>query len=181
MQIELVVAPAVEPVGVEEMRAWLRREGTLEDPVITALIKAARRRVEHASRRRLIEQTLDVRLPWPISGRVTLPVSPVRGIDTATAIARDGTERVLAASEWQTEHLGTIATVRLAALDAGGEAIRFRLRAGFGPAATDVPDDLRLAVKRLVTLWFEHRGDETGEPWPADVEALVAPYRAPRL
>jgi uncharacterized phiE125 gp8 family phage protein len=180
MQIEVVVAPAVEPVSLEEMRAWLRRDGTTEDLVIDALIKAARRRVEHAARRRLIDQTLDVRLSCPTNGRLILPVSPVRSVDMATAIGYDGVEGALAATDWRVQLLGGVACVILGPLIAA-EAIQFRVRAGFGPAATDVPDDLRLAIKRLVALWFEHRGDETGEPWPADVEALVAPYRAPRL
>ena len=46
--------PAVEPVSVPEMRAYLRLDHEAEDELIAGLVKAGRLLVEAASRRVLI-------------------------------------------------------------------------------------------------------------------------------
>jgi uncharacterized phiE125 gp8 family phage protein len=52
--------------------------------------------------------------------------------------------------------------------------------AGYGDAATDVPEPLRLAIRQLAAHWYENRGvvaGGSGASLPANVAALLAPYR----
>jgi len=61
--------------------------------------------------------------------------------------------------------------------------IEIDLIAGHG-APADVPEPFRQAMLMLVARWFENRGDATGHGdarLPADVLALIAPFRRARL
>mgnify|MGYP001551491039 CR=1 FL=1 len=62
----------------------------------------------------------------------------------------------------------------------GNVAIAFD--AGFGPAWSDVPEDLGQAVKMLAALYYENRGTFGGDTaMPAGVDGLIARYRPVRL
>jgi uncharacterized phiE125 gp8 family phage protein len=58
--------------------------------------------------------------------------------------------------------------------------IEIRLRSGFGPAASDVPDELRQAIRSLAAHWYENR-KASSEPMvrtvPMGVSALVSAHR----
>jgi uncharacterized phiE125 gp8 family phage protein len=181
----LVVGPAVEPVGLDEMRATLRSEGG-EDDLVGALIRAARLLVEATSRLALIEQTWRLTLDrWPRDRLVRLPIQPLIGLDAV---------RVHGGTGWG--DLDPALTVldplsdppRLLVAPAAPDPVRAMggieivVRAGFGVGAEDVPAPLAQAVRLLVGRWFENRGDALDDaPMPPDVAALVAPYRRLRL
>jgi uncharacterized phiE125 gp8 family phage protein len=60
--------------------------------------------------------------------------------------------------------------------------IEVLVTAGFGPAASAVPEPLRQAMLKLVAHWFAHRGDDEGtRAAPPSVAALLAPFREARL
>ncbi len=55
------------------------------------------------------------------------------------------------------------------------------MAAGYGDAATDVPEPLRQAIRLLTAHWYDNRGlaaigHETAV-LPQTVAALIAPYR----
>jgi uncharacterized phiE125 gp8 family phage protein len=63
-------------------------------------------------------------------------------------------------------------------------AIEIDVLAGFGSSASAVPALLRQAVLMLAARWFEQRGDVVGRDaaaLPAEIMALVAPFRRARL
>ena len=63
-------------------------------------------------------------------------------------------------------------------------AIEIDIVAGYGAAADQVPAPLRQAVLRLAARWFEQRGDvasRDAQSLPAEIMALIAPYRRMRL
>jgi uncharacterized phiE125 gp8 family phage protein len=63
-------------------------------------------------------------------------------------------------------------------------AIEIDVVAGYGDTAAAVPALLRQAVLRLAARWFEERGDVVGRDaaaLPAEIMALVAPFRRMRL
>ena len=65
-----------------------------------------------------------------------------------------------------------------------GKSTLLRAIAGFGPTRDTVPAPLRQAVLRLACRWFEHRGDVVSRDamrLPAEIAALVAPFRRVRL
>ncbi len=63
--------------------------------------------------------------------------------------------------------------------------IEIAFTAGYGPAAGDVPQPIRLAITMLVAQWFESREPvligETAGALPTSVASLIAPYREVRL
>src|SRR3954469_22934060 len=78
----LIAGPAVEPVAVAEMRAYLRLDDGTEDDLVSALVRAARLLVEAASGRQLIEQSWRLVLArWPARRTLLLPLSPLIRIE----------------------------------------------------------------------------------------------------
>jgi uncharacterized phiE125 gp8 family phage protein len=185
----LLSGPAVEPVTLPDAKLYLRIDDAAEDQLIGTLITAARLLVEAASGRLLIEQTWRITLDaWPFGARLCLPLSPVNAIAAARVFdAANGSQPVAAG---------------VLALEPGADppvialnspppqpgrpraGVEIDVVAGFGPAPSDVPAPLRQAVLMLVARWFENRGDGAAgadASLPADVAALVQPYRRARL
>jgi len=184
----LVEGPAVEPVSVPEMRAWLRVDDDAEDALVALLIRAARVAVEAAARRVLIESRWRVLLDaWPGGRIVSLPVSPLIAVDAVQVRDAAGAPQTLVASAYRIDasdpgRVLVDASAPAPGVTPGGIAIEFR--AGFGATAAAVPEPLRHAVRLLVARWFEHRGDDLGRVGAAlldDVLTLVSPYRRARL
>ena len=59
--------------------------------------------------------------------------------------------------------------------------IAITVTAGYGPAASSVPEPLRQAVLQLVAHWYEHRGNAVPPPIPLTIDPLIGPYRELRL
>jgi uncharacterized phiE125 gp8 family phage protein len=183
----LIDGPAVEPVGLAEMRAYLRLDDTAEDDLTSGLIKAARLMVEAFSRRILVEQRWRIVLDrWPSGRVITLPLSPLLAVDRIQVTDASGETVDLPAASYRADALAD--PPRIPVGDAAPEpgpatgGIVIELRAGFGPTADHVPASLRLAMKILVARWFENRGDAEGtQSLPAEALALVAPFRRARL
>lgn len=182
-----VDGPAVEPVSLAAMRAYLRLDDGAEDDLVQALIAAARLAVEGVARVVLIESRWRILLDaWPAAREIRLPVGPLIAVDRITVAGRDGGAFVLGAASYRV--VGAPETARIL-IETGvpapareGDGIAIELRAGYGPSAESVPAPLVQAVRLLAGRWFEHRGDgEPGAGLPADVLALVAPYRRARL
>ena len=183
----LINGPAVEPVGLAEMRAHLRVDGPQEDDLIAGLVTAARLMVEAASRRILVAQTWRVVLDrWPSGRIVRLPLSPLIAV-TRVAVADGAGDLVdLPVTAADAEAAADPPRIRIAASapepgsDRAGIAIEASF--GYGPAPESVPEPLRLAIKILVARWFENRGDIAGEQsLPADALALLRPFGRARL
>ena len=191
MNLSVLTPPAVEPVGLDAARDFLRIDYTGEDDLVSALIAGARARLEAETGLALITRKVRLCLDdWPspsLESLVhTLPVGPVSGLDrlavwTADAGFTDQTvdvrlepgrpaRLVLEGAHWPWPERGV-----------GG--IEIDLTIGFGGVG-DVPADLILALKSLIAHGYEHR---TGEDWRAHralpdlVEEMISPWRRVRL
>ena len=184
-----LVGPAVEPVTLDAMKRYLRIDGTDEDDLVSALITAGRLTIERAARISLIEQSWRVRIPsWPPARAVPLPLFPVIAVEVVRLVGGSGPPLLLSADLYRLDHDGDPARllVDTEAPDPTGRAggIEIDVTCGFGASAAAVPEPLRLAIRRMVAHWFEHRGDDPPAPSPAlppDARALIAPYLRPRL
>lgn len=188
MIVTTLEAPAAEPVGLAEAKEFLRISGSGEDNLVTGLIASAWARIEEAVGLALISRTLRVTLDgWPMAmnarRRMTLPVRPA-GALAAVRIVRHGVPENLTAQFVLTP--GRAA--RLAWVSGylpwtgPGKVIEIDYVAGFGEASSDVAESLRLAVKLLVAHTYQSRGLEgRGDLLPADVSALIAPWRRVRI
>jgi uncharacterized phiE125 gp8 family phage protein len=187
MQPILIEGPAVEPVSLAEMRAHLRLDDAAEDTLVAGLIKAARLVVEAACGRVLIAQRWRIVLDrWPRERVVDLPLSPLIAVERISITDAAGEAVDCPPAAYAAEpgcdppRLAVFAAVPEPAPERAGIAID--LIVGFGASADDVPAPLKLALKMLVTRWFENRGDVTGaQSLPTEALALVAPFRRARL
>jgi uncharacterized phiE125 gp8 family phage protein len=181
--------PAIEPVSLSEAKDFLRILADDEDELLGTLITAARLMIEAASGRLLIEQGWRIVLDaWPQGSEIRLPLSPVRSVTAGRVHSASGPAEAVALSslafaEGSDPPLITI----VGPVPAPGRAraaIEIDLVAGFGAARDTVPAPLRQAVLRLAARWFEHRGDVVSRDavrLPAEIAALVAPFRRVRL
>jgi uncharacterized phiE125 gp8 family phage protein len=155
---------------------------------VQALITSARLMVEAQTRRLLITQTWRLSLDaWPASRIIDLPLTPFRELAGIRVSDADGDMQPLAATLYILEATPQRPRLRLSApLPVPGRAlsgIEIDVVVGYGDAPGDVPSPLRLAIQQLVARWFENRGDAESDATrlPADVMALIAPFRAVRL
>lgn len=187
MNVTTLAPSAAEPVGLAEMKDFLRIASAGEDDLVARLIAGARARIEEAVGLALVSRTLRVTLDaWPpgmLTRRsITLPVRPAGALE-AVRVTQGGVESDVTGRF-------TLLPGRAARLmwisgalprpDVGTQ-IEIDYVAGFGDAAEDVADSLRLAVSKLVGHAYRVRQAEAGADFPADVAALVAPWRRVRL
>jgi uncharacterized phiE125 gp8 family phage protein len=183
----LLSGPAVEPVTLEEAKAFLRVEHDDDDDVIAALIAGARVHVEAQTRRALITQSWRlVRDAWPDNGRVPILPVPLRELTAARVYRLDGAAQELdeAAFVAETAAAPAVLSYVSGAPPAPGRVaggIELDVEVGYGDAPADVPADLRQAIRLLVAHWYENRGliaiGSGIAVLPQTVAALLAPYR----
>jgi len=157
----LITAPAVEPVSLADAKLFLKVDDSADDALITSLIISARESIELYTGRMLINQT------WIASNDTTPPAMlELRGgrIDSVTSIKvydNVGTFQTVDASDYYVDNAGA----RIA-LNSGGywpsatrvlNGFEVEFVGGYGAASTDVPNDLILAVKQLVSHSYEYR------------------------
>ena len=83
MGLKLVTAPAAEPVTLVEAKTHLRLDTSSDDTYVSALITAARERVELFLRRALITQVFEFAVDdFPAYDRaIDLPRPPLRSVE----------------------------------------------------------------------------------------------------
>ncbi len=190
MNVTTLAGPAAEPLGLAEAKAYLRIGSDGEDDLVSGLIQAARGRIEEAAGIAMIARTLRVTMRGWSAGTLEtrvfrLPVRPagelvaVKVYD-ASDVAETMTDRFTLEAGRSARLVWTAGRFPWPGRKANGIEIDYV--AGFGEAAEDVADGLRLAVKRLVAHAYHARDAETiAGALPEDVAGLVAPWRRVRL
>lgn len=183
----LLAGPPVEPITLAEAKQFLRVEHDDDDDIITALIAGSRIHAETQTRRALITQSWRLtRDLWPASGCVTLLPVPVQALDAVRVYRSDGSTLALDLAGFTLDKSAAPARLLFAngvppAPERPAAGIEIDITAGYGDAATDVPEPLRQAIRLLVAHWYENRGliVAGGEVavLPQSAAALIAPYR----
>jgi uncharacterized phiE125 gp8 family phage protein len=181
----LLSAPAVEPVTLDEARAFLRVEHNDDDEVIAALVAGSRIHVEAQTRRALITQSWRITADaWPQDGRLTVLPAPLQALTVARVYDLDGNAQVLDLQAFVPDLGASTLVFAPWALPAPGRiaaGIELDITVGYGDAAIDVPEPLRQAIRLLTAHWYDNRGlvasGASGALLPLSVAALMAPYR----
>ncbi len=170
------VTPAVGRVAaLDAAKAHARIGHGAEDALVTDLIDAATARVEIETGLALLTRTLRLDLPAWNGFAVHLRPAPVTALVSVTSDGEDIT------GDFALE-FGRPATVCRKPGASGaraGQDMAITYTAGFG-AAEDVPEDLVLAVKLLVTELYNGRDGNAPVISPRVAE-LVKPWREMRL
>ena len=193
LKTALITAPTAEPLRLGDVKDHLRieRGETVEDDLLKSLIKTARQRVEDITNRKLINQTWKVYLDgWPNSDAITLPYAPL-STGTAPAITyldSTGGSNTFSTTGWRCDSVTEPNRVVLtyaqdwptASLD-NSNPINVQFKCGYGTASSDVPDQIRTAMKIVVADLYENRESilvgRTVTEVPNTVNALLASYR----
>jgi len=158
-----------------------------QNSVLEAYLRAAIAAVEARTGKALYLR----RFSWMVYGWILedaqgIPVSPVKSIESLRVISSSGMENVIEAIEYglfKDKHFPTMRSQvgRLPHIPDGGRA-EIIVEAGFGPAWSDIPADLRQSILMLAANFYENRhGNSGGDNLPAGVLALLEPYRKMRL
>lgn len=206
--LKLVTPPAEPVVSVSELKEYLRIDNNLEDTRIEVMEKAAVLQLEKLTSTKFVSQVYDIFMDnWPLSSRnvwfdgvveapVSYAVSPTRNITLPLGVLisldefstySDDTEFPENIAGYIVDTSGPRARV---GLKIGGiwpttvlrsnNGIRFRCTFGFG-AASDVPGDIKQAVKEFVAHMYENRGDQNEMVIPPHVLMLVNGYGRQKL
>ncbi len=185
----LITAPTVEPVTTTQAKAHCRVTESAEDSQFEAWITVARKKVETVTRRQLITATWEMGFDaFPCSDGFVVLRAPLQSVTSLKYIDTAGDEQTVDSSVYTVETTATPGIVRLAynqswpvGVREEMRAVRLRFVAGYGDAASDVPEELILAIKILVDHYYNNRSlaDRAAENQivPELFDALLWPYR----
>jgi uncharacterized phiE125 gp8 family phage protein len=165
--------PAIEPISLTEAKEYARIDSTFEDTLISSLIKVARLHCEAFTGKAIIRKTITIEsFTFPYQWQLPYgPLSSATDITKVVNIDQNGTETPL---NYQV-NVGLFPKI---AITSGPQSFKFKMvyTAGF----TNVPEDIKLAVKMMVNTMYERREDFSdlqAIPSPIGVKALLMPYK----
>lgn len=188
MAHRLITGPTVEPLDAATLKLWCRIDVADEDALLTGLcIPAARAACENAIGRALLEQTWEVVLDaWPSASAIELPRVPVLAVTSVKYINASGVDTTLAPGAYALDKdsepgwlLPAYGTDWPEARDTAN-AIRVRYTAGFGTAAADVPQPLRMWIALHASAHYKARDAWVDNRYIVEnpaLRGLIDPYR----
>lgn len=173
-------AAPVAAVSVAEAKAFLRLDGSTDDPQIASFIRSATALCESFTGRTLLSSTW--RQSAPAGSALVLERAPLIALVAARAHAglADGASIATASLELKRSASGSWSIVApVLPPDVTHYSVDYR--AGEAQVWNDIAEPLRQGILRLVAHLYTRRDSaEDGAP-PAAVTALWRPYRCHRL
>jgi uncharacterized phiE125 gp8 family phage protein len=166
--------------ALEELKAFLRIETSLEDALLTGFLRAATEAVEAMLGLILFERGVTER-GLLSEGGMRLAVGPMRSLVSVETVGTDGT---LSAAPDDAARLliGTHGEGRIDAPQLPEEAgVQVRYRAGWATDWNGVPEVLRLCVIRTAAHFHAHRDSPDGAGVPPAVLRMLGPWRTRRI
>ena len=198
MGLQLVTAPTVEPVSLTEAKAYLAIDSSDHDALLASLIAGARSWAESYTNRALVSQRWRLTLDeFPVAtadnprGAIELPMGRTLSVASVAYVPEAGGLVTLAGpgsspagTAWELESSSDGGGLLLPAFDTDWPdtradtpgAVRIEFLAGYGPAATDVPPQIRTAILYRVADMFENRGGGDGQ-WTNIARSELGPFR----
>lgn len=184
-RLVMTAPPAIEPVGVDVLKDHLKIDHDEEDALLSGIVTAARTFCEDHTGRALVNRGYSLYLDgWPgksalpwwdgvrdgadmpvLASQVNLPRPPLVSVEDIVLHADDDSSDIWDTARYFVDTAATPGRVVLrngasppqASRAANGIEIRFT--AGFGAAASDVPETLREGIRRLAAHLYANRGD----------------------
>jgi len=190
MGLKLVTPPAIEPVSLLEAKAHLRLDTSSEDAYVTALIAAARGKVELFLRRALINQTFELTLDhFPAHSRsIDLPRPPLQSVASIKYIDTAGALQTMSSGDYVVDaasnEIGRVAPAwnqYWPITRCSINAVVIRFVAGYGDDAGNVPQAIQQGILVEISNLYENREDiVVGQNISMVLlsERLLWPYRA---
>jgi len=192
MNTTIISAPAIEPVTLSEQKAHMRISVPDEDSLIQSLIVASRIIIEKFTGVRMITQIIKGVLDtFPSDDTIILPLAPVISVDEIKTIDTNGAEAVFPSTKYEVDLVSIPNRIKLKNGESWKEPSIYRevngveiiFTCGYGSVASNVPEDLKLAIKLLASHFYENReatvftAIKRVEELPLGVRYLISPYR----
>ena len=200
---KLTTAPTTEPLTNAEVKTHGRIDGTAEDAYIDTLIEAARQLFERESGVSLVTQNWTVWYDTPpvrcgiadewwdgvrdgarvetVVNHLDLPVYPIQSVAAVNSYGTDNAATVFASTNY---FLDSVTQPGRLVLNQGSNwptglraanALSIELVAGYGDNASDVPAEIRHALKMAVLHWYKTRGDCASQKQVDAALKIIAP------
>lgn len=163
--LKISTQPVAEPVSLEDMKTYMRLlpSDDAENALITSLIKAARRACERYTGRAFITQSW-TKVMDQSSSRIKIEYPPLQTITSITSFDEDDVATVNPVANYivvNTSEPGVVLLKRGASWVHHRHQASFEIIfvAGYGAAASDVPEAIIQGVKILVNHLYHNRGD----------------------
>lgn len=160
--IKQTVAPTAEPVTLADIKAHARITIDDDDALVTTLAIAAREYVERVTRRQLMTAQYELRMNWwPPDVKFTLPFPPLVSVQSIYYEDTFGNQNLWDPSQYIVDANREPGTIWLAwnivwpNIRGYQDSVIVDYTAGYG--AGNVPFLAQLAIKWLVSLWYENR------------------------
>lgn len=150
MALITITPPAVEPVSLAEVKDAGRIDGTEFDAQIALLIPSIRLQAEHNLGRRLITQTVELVLDEFPCEDIDLLLPDVQSVTSVKYRDSTGTEQTYISTAYSLDSDSTpcwlLPVTNWPSTGDYANAVRIRYVVGYGPAAADVPANIRLWI-----------------------------------
>ena len=185
--LELVSAPSETPVTLTEVKQHCRIDTDDDDSLLTTYLEAAVSMLDGVNgylNKALVTQRWAYTVRSPYNGQILLPLLPAIDLVSITYYDTDNVQQTATLSDFGLYTDGYEAIVQpLTNIEwfstyERPDAITITYDAGFG-AAADVPPVLKLAIKHLISSWYENReviGSDKLQELPFSVTNLINPY-----
>lgn len=172
MSWKVTSAPGSEPLTISNAKTYLKVDTPADDTLITTMIAAARHHVEDYLGQALITQTIEEvydGFPIATSGNpdaaMFLTVHPVQSVTSIQYVDTDGNTQTLNSSKYIVDTHRKITRIAPAygetwpTTRAQINAVTVTYDAGYGDAASDVPESVLQAMYLLVADMYHNRTD----------------------
>lgn len=170
-KLQLITAPAEEPVTLAEAKSWLRLDNDDENLTVTMLIQSARAWCETQAQRAFVKGTYRLTLEgFPKSGRLCLRDEPIRMLPKVSQVNSikyydtAGTQQTPANIVFQIDLAAEPGEITPkpgeywpATQDDRADAVIVEFDSGYGAAASSVDPRAKQAVMLLAAHWFQNR------------------------
>lgn len=162
-RLSRTVAPTVEPVTLSEAKSQANYDDDDKDPDFDLWVKAAREMTETRTRRAFLNQTWTLKLDAFPDDVIELRRCPVSSVTSITYLDGEGTTQTLPTSVYAVDLSNEPARITLkygqdwptTYLQANAVTVTFV--AGYGATAANVPAQAKMAIRTLVSHWFNNR------------------------
>jgi uncharacterized phiE125 gp8 family phage protein len=171
----VTVAPATEPLELEDAKTHCRVDGGDSDSELGSMIAAARGFVEDYCGIKLVSQTVVLRCS-SFCDFIDLPIAPISSVTSITYLDSSGVEQTLSTDVYETVLTDLEPTIRLKfnqswpSVREASDAIRVTVSAGYA----SLPAPIHHAMLLMIGQWFDSRA--VGE-LSEGAKSLLSNYR----
>lgn len=162
--LKRTVAPTVTPVTVADAKTHLRIDDSDSDSYISELIEVAAEAVTEMAGKALITQTWQIKTGQVVGrAKLYLPFAPVQSITSIAYFDADDASQSADTADYALKGdddrawIEPVGMGQWPSMYDRTDALTVTYVAGYGASPSNVPANLRQAVKMLVGHWYENR------------------------